>query len=107
MLDRVDQRDAAKGCTDLFAPFGISDAPGQEASARLPRARSSDLHLAALAEIAGPVIAHRHHGITVGVAHYEVRAARSTAAAHRRGMSHEDTASAMGLSVADIRACLT
>ena len=102
MLERMDQRDAAKGCTDLLALFGISDAPGQEASARLPRARSSDPHLAALAEIAGPVIAHRHHGITVGVAHYEVRAARAAAAAHSR-MSHEDIASAMGLSgIADI-----
>jgi hypothetical protein len=50
MLDRVHQRDAVKGCTNLLAPFGISDAPGQEASARLPRARSSDLHLVALAE---------------------------------------------------------
>ena len=106
MLDRMDQRDAAKGCTDLLALFGISDAPGQEASARLPRAAAAT-HLAALAEIAGPVIAHRHHGITVGVAHYEVRAARAAAAAHRRGMSHEDIASAMGLSVADIRAWLT
>jgi hypothetical protein len=64
MLDRMDQRDAAKGCTHLLALFGISDAPGQEASARLPRARSSDPNLAALAEIADPVIAHpppRHH----------------------------------------------
>ena len=41
MLDRMDQRDAAKGCTDLLALFGISDAPGQEASARLPRACST------------------------------------------------------------------
>ena len=55
----------------------------------------------------GPVIAHRHHRITAGVAHYEVRAARAAAAAHRRGMTHEDIASAMGLSVADMRAWLT
>ena len=55
----------------------------------------------------GPVIAHRHHRITVGVAHYEVRAARAAAAVHRRGMTHEDIASAMGLSVADMRAWLT
>ena len=44
----------------------------------------------------GPVIAHRHHRITVGVAHYDVWAARVAAAA-----------SAMRLSVADTRAWLT
>lgn len=106
MLDCVDQRDAAKGCTDLLAPFGISDAPGVEASARLPRARSSDRTWPPWLKSPARFIAHRHHGITVGVAHYEVRAARAAAAAHSR-MSHEDIASATGLSVADIRACLT
>jgi len=55
----------------------------------------------------GPVITHRHHRITLGEAHYEVRAARAAAATHRRGMTHKDIASAMGLSVADIRARLT
>ena len=55
----------------------------------------------------GPVIAHRHHRITVGVAHYEVWAARVAAAVHRRGMTHENIASVMGLSVADMRAWLT
>jgi hypothetical protein len=52
-------------------------------------------------------VAHRHRGITTGVAHHEVRAARAAAAAHRQGMRTEDITAAMGLPVTDIRAWLT
>ena len=98
----MNQGDTPAGHTDQRALFRITDTPGQAAPARGPRARCSDPDLAALSELAGPVIAHRHHGITAGVAHYEVRAARAAGAAHRRGMSHQDIAAAIGLPVADI-----
>jgi hypothetical protein len=104
VLDRVDQRDAAKGCTDLLAPSG-------SATLLVRRLRRACRGPAAATRTWRPwlkspawFIAHRHHGITVGVAHYEVRAA---AVAHRRGMTYEDIASATGLSVTDVRACLT
>ena len=101
-----DQRDAAKDCPPA-RPLRDQRRSWSGGSARLPRARSSDLHLAALAET--PAAPSSPTATTASP-----RASPTTRSAppaqpppRRQGMSHEDIASAMGLSVADIRAWLT
>lgn len=62
--------------------------------------------LAVLAELGTAVWSNRHHHVTVGAGHDEIRAVRAAAAARSRGMSYADIASAMHLSAADITAWL-
>lgn len=59
--------------------------------------------LASLRELGATVWSNRHHNISRGTAHDEVRAARAAQIARRSGMDDPTIAAAMGLSVDDVR----
>jgi len=59
--------------------------------------------LASLRELGATVCSNRHHKISHGTAHDEVRAARTARIARRSGMDDPAIAAAMGLLVDDIR----